>query len=315
MEVLTAVDADRIAALRARDEFFWLDLLSPGDAELDRVAGLLDLHPAAVEDTREWDQIPKLDEYGEHFMLVMYSARLARGPEQVAEPVEVHVYLAGQFVLTVRRCETPLDRRHEVVRRGGGHAEEEALYQVLDALADGWDPVIDEIDRVVDQVEVEVLEHPRQSQLRTIYRLKQDVGELARRSAPQVELLRATADIVENHPAISRGSREWLRDVTTHMDSVAGDLARINADLRALTDTFFNANANRLNRIATLFAVGGTFFLIWTVVTGFFGQNFGWLVGNIDTRSDFLTFGVGSLVGTTVVAAGLLWWRRDDWWQ
>ena len=31
-------------------------------------------------------------------------------------------------------------------------------------------------------------------------------------------------------------------------------------------------------------------------MTGFFGQNFGWLVGNIDTRHDFLLYGVGALV-------------------
>jgi Mg2+ and Co2+ transporter CorA len=34
MEVLTEVDRGRIEALRRRDEFFWLDLASPSDAEL-----------------------------------------------------------------------------------------------------------------------------------------------------------------------------------------------------------------------------------------------------------------------------------------
>ena len=30
-------------------------------------------------------------------------------------------------------------------------------------------------------------------------------------------------------------------------------------------------------------------------MTGFFGQNFGWLVRNIDTRHAFLVYGVGAL--------------------
>ena len=34
MEVLTEVDRGRIEALRARDEFFWLDLADPSDDEL-----------------------------------------------------------------------------------------------------------------------------------------------------------------------------------------------------------------------------------------------------------------------------------------
>ena len=31
-------------------------------------------------------------------------------------------------------------------------------------------------------------------------------------------------------------------------------------------------------------------------MTGFFGQNFGWLVDNIDTKQDFLIYGVGGLI-------------------
>ena len=38
-------------------------------------------------------------------------------------------------------------------------------------------------------------------------------------------------------------------------------------------------------------------------MTGFFGQNFGWLVDNIDTKHDFLIFGVGALVVPTVILA------------
>ena len=61
MEVLTAVDRDQIEALRARDEFFWLDLKSPSDADLDTAGELLALHELALEDTREFDQRPKVD--------------------------------------------------------------------------------------------------------------------------------------------------------------------------------------------------------------------------------------------------------------
>ena len=39
-------------------------------------------------------------------------------------------------------------------------------------------------------------------------------------------------------------------------------------------------------------------------MTGFFGQNFGWLVQHIDSRTDFLIFGVGALVGSTVLRRG-----------
>jgi Mg2+ and Co2+ transporter CorA len=84
-------------------------------------------------------------------------------------------------------------------------------------------------------------------------------------------------------------------------------------DLAALTSMFFNANANRLNRLATRLTVIATFFLIWTLVTSFFGQNFGWLVRHIDSLEAFLIYdGIGLLL-PTIVAAVIFWRRRREW--
>ena len=109
-------------------------------------------------------------------------------------------------------------------------------------------------------------------------------------------------------------AREWLRDVEAHLDTITSDLRRLSGDLSGLTETFFNANANRLNRLVSLVAVGSMFFLIWTLVTGFFGQNFGYLVDSIDSKRDFVLFEAGALLLPTVILAAVLWWRRRDWW-
>ncbi len=38
------------------------------------------------------------------------------------------------------------------------------------------------------------------------------------------------------------------------------------------------------------------FFLIWTLVTGFFGQNFGYLTEHIDSKAAFFGYEIGALL-------------------
>jgi magnesium transporter len=55
-----------------------------------------------------------------------------------------------------------------------------------------------------------------------------------------------------------------------------------------------------------------TVFLPLTFVTGFFGQNFGWLVRHINSDADFLIFGIGGLVVPIAIAGTILWVKRRD---
>jgi magnesium transporter len=45
-----------------------------------------------------------------------------------------------------------------------------------------------------------------------------------------------------------------------------------------------------------------------TLITGFFGQNFGWLVRNINSFASFLVLGIGGMVVPATVI--WLWLRR-----
>jgi magnesium transporter len=249
VDVLTAIDEPRLRELVAADDFFWLDLMSPSDADLDLLHDVFDIHPAAIEDSREWRQLPKVDDYEDRLLLVFFSAG---HQDSAAVPIEVHVHLSGTWVVTIRRCATPLDAVHDRLREEGTDDEDMIVYRLLDALADGWDPVIDDLDARVDEVEEQVLQRPRQEQLTAIYRLKQEIANLQR-------------------------------------------------------------HATRLNRLVTFVTIGSIFFVVWTLVTGFFGQNFGFLVRHIDSQRAFFAYELGALVVPTVVIAGILFWRRRDW--
>jgi magnesium transporter len=316
MEVLVSVDSDRLASLRERDEFFWLDLMDPSPEEFAPLGDLLGLHPVAIEDTSEFGQRPKLDSYADHVLFVFYTVRRGSGSgEALFEPVEIHIYISGGFVITVRRSAcTELDALHDELDSADPKAEHYIVYRVFDVLTDAFYPILELLEERIDALEGQVLfAKPSREQLAEIYRIKQRVQELSRRVVPQRDRFLAGSEVIINLPGLARGTREYLRDVGDHLAQIAGELHRQQEDLTALTATYFNANANRLNAVATRLTIGGSFFLLWTLVTGFFGQNFGWLVGSIDTEHDFLTYGVGALLIPTLLLGGLFWVKRKDW--
>jgi magnesium transporter len=260
-----------------------------------------------MEDTREFGQRPKVDVYEQNVLLVFYTARLDESGS--VQPIEVHVYVAQDYVLTVRRqpC-LVLDELRERIRDDPDHP----VYEIFDTLTDAFYPVIERLEERIDELEGQVLIRTRGDQLTTIYRLRQEVRELSRIVSVQRDEFESASDDLQRLLALG-DARIYLRDIADHLDQVAGELHRQNDDLAALTQTYFNANTERVNRTATRFSVLAIFFVAWTLVTGFFGQNFGWLVDHIDSRNDFLIFGIGGFVLPTVALAAVLWVKRDDW--
>ena len=264
MEVLERVDRDRLAELRERDEFFWLDVTSPSPDEVKSLGEVLGLHPVAIEDTIEFNQRPKLDIYEQHVLFVFYTVRKGRNTgEGLFEPVEVHIYISGSFVITIRRAEcTQLDALHHELDTADSEAEDYIVYKVFDVLTDAFYPIIELLEERIDALESHILlSRPSREQLAEIYRLKQRVHDLSRRVVPQRDRFTTGSDAILELPGLARGTREYLRDVGDHLAQIAGELHRQQEDLTALTATYFNANANRLNATATRLTIGATFSL------------------------------------------------------
>jgi magnesium transporter len=311
MLVLTELDADKIAESLRSDHFFWLDLEAPAPETIHETARLLNLHPVAVEDTLEFGQRPKVDVYDDHLLIVFYSARVNH--DDTSTPIEVHVYLSGGFVVTVRRTRcTALEELHESLGRAPVHDEGYLIYRILDTLTDAYYPVIAHVEQRVDELEAQILLRAKRDQVPIIYRLRQEVREMLRIASAQRDHFMPTAEAIRSLPGLEQGTREYLRDVGDHLVQVAGELQRQTDDLNSLTGTYFNANADRLNAVATRLTIIGTIFITWTLFAGFFGQNFGWLVRHIDGPLSFFTLGLGLPVGFTAVAGAFMWFKRND---
>ena len=191
MHVLTEVDPELIARLRAEDHFFWIDLVGPSPDAVQQLGKALGLHPVALEDTLEMGQRPKIEPYQGHVLLVFYSVR------PPAVPLEVHIYISGDFIATIHRePSSALDALHASLAEEPTHDEEMLIYRVLDGLTDAYYPVIASLESEIDALEVAILTHPRREHLSQSYRLKQDVRELHRLTLAQHEQFKSAHEFI-----------------------------------------------------------------------------------------------------------------------
>jgi magnesium transporter len=294
MQVLDTVDLDAIRALHEREEFFWLDLASPGDADLDALGATLDIADLAIEDTKEFGQRPKLDDYGERVLIVFYGA-------DGDELTEVHVHVSGKEVVTVRHA--PCGHLWEARERAAAthvRTEQDLVYRILDALADSLRALTDRHAAEVEHLEEIAFVRPKPADRRRMSELRSELFRLQQVVIPQREMLSRGGELIENLPGLERDvARHPFRDVHDDLVVTANEIAYLREVLSEAVNVLINQMASRLTIVATIF-------LPLTFATGFFGMNFGWMVDHIDSAESFLVLGVGGMILPLIVAAVLL---------
>jgi magnesium transporter len=306
VRVLTAIEPAEIEQLRARDEFFWLDLQAPSPEDIKRLGELFDLHPLAIEDSIKFDQRPKLEDYGNFVFIVFYGARQG---EHETKLLEVHLFVSGSFVITVRhdRCDE-LSMLCERMPRDEHASEQFVVYRILDTMTDTFFPVLAAIDEEIDELSEAITTEPDDRQLHRILRLKRSLVSVRRVVNPERDLLARGMDQIVQVPGLKAETRNYFRDVYDHLIRISEMIDSYRDLLTGTMDVYLSVTSNRLNQVIKQLTVVATVFLPLTFVTGFFGQNFGWMVHHVDTLEAFLAFGVGASL-LTVIGLVLWFWR------
>jgi magnesium transporter len=306
MQILEAIDRERIAALRGAGEFFWLDLQAPTPEQVIELGEVFELHPLALEDTQSFGQRPKLDEYGDKVLLVFYG--MHHGGQEGHALVEVHLHISGDWLVTVHRDHCAhLGEAKRLANQHVLRSEEYVVYKVLDALTDSFFPVLEQLDDRIDELEDAMADRPRPADRQEIFALKRDLVAIRQRVNPQRDLLANGGELIQRLPGfVSDEAHDYFRDVYDHLLRIAEQLDSYREMLSGVLDIYLSTESNRLSEVGTRLTIVATVFLPLTVVTGFFGQNFGWLTSRIDTLWTFLVFGIGGIALPLVILFVLL---------
>jgi len=297
VRTLRTFDEAQIRDLIQRDEFFWLDRTGPSEEELRGIGQVLGLDQRTVSLLGEKVERPVLDPHDGYVFMVFFGVR---SYEQ--GPIEVRFVISGGFIVTIHddHCEM-----FEGLERHLEHLHEEEgfiVYKVLGSLAGSFFKVLDQVDEDVDAIEDAIMQDASPEHLRSLVDVKNRLVTLRRISTPQRDLLSTAADEIGSLPGLKSRPSDF-RDVYQQMISVSELVDSSRDVLTGAQDVYLSSVSNRLNLTTERLTVVATIFLPLTFITGFFGQNFGWLVRHITTFGDFMIFGIGGVIVPLLIMA------------
>jgi magnesium transporter len=290
---------------------FWLDLDGVDEEASDLLANALRLHPLAVEDAEHFGQRPKIDEFDDFTYFVVHGA----SPDGSGTS-EMHIFLLANSIVTVHHGECPaltdvygrIERHHTIADVS---TQVTLLYMIVDSLIDSFFPVLSTFDDRIDELEDEILSKPTEAQLGELFDMKRSLINLRKVVTPQRDMFAALASGVVALPGMTAEGQRYFRDLYDHLIRIADVVDSYRDLLSGVMDTHVSTVSNRLNVVMKQLTIIATIFLPLSYLTGFFGQNFSFLVAHITGRFPFFVFGLGLEVVAALIL--LYFFRKRGW--
>jgi len=276
IEDLGSPEPDSLAGLVRTGQVTWIDIQGLGDESLLRtVAAAFSIHPLALEDVVNVPQRPKFEEYRDHLLAI---ARMTRGgPDRMVMAEQVSLILGKDYVLSFQeRYGDTFDPVRVRLAEGIGPIRESGAdylaYALLDAIIDGYYPVLDDIGDRMTQLELRIMEHQSPKNLDRLNELKYGLMTLQRGIAPQREAL--TRLLRDRSAFISDPVTVYLRDTLDHAVQLTEALDNARELAASLLNTYLSLLGNRTNDVMKVLTIMASIFIPLTFLAGLYGMNF-----------------------------------------
>jgi len=267
-------DVEELASLIGQHAVTWINVIGLANLDLIRRLGeIFDLHGLALEDVVNLHQRPKLEEYPEHAFIV--TRMVADGPSPTIE--QVSMFLGKKFLLTFQErpgdCFEPVRLRLRASRGQIRSRQADYLaYALLDAVIDGYFPVLEGLGERLEVLEDRVIDQPADMEAAEIHDIKRELLLLRRAIWPQREMVNALTR--EALPYVTEQTRLYLRDCYDHTIQLMDIVETYREIATGLVDVYLSSVSTRLNEIMKVLTIIATIFIPLSFVTGIYGMNF-----------------------------------------
>ena len=288
----------------------WIDVQGLGDETVLReFAELFSIHPLALEDVVNVPQRPKIERFEKHTLCI---TRMALLGEKGIEPEQVSLFVGPNYVLTFQeRSGDVFDPIRNRIRQGRpvlrGSGPSYLAYALLDAVIDGYYPVLEMFGEKLEALEDAIVANPDPSVLHEIHQAKRDLLTVRRAVWPQREAVNTL--IRDEDPFIGETARVYLRDCYDHCVQIMDGVETYRELAGGLMDVYLSSVGNRQNEVMKVLTIMASIFIPLTFLAGIYGMNF----ENMPELHSPWAYPL-LLAAMAMVAIGMIWYfRRKGW--
>ncbi len=253
----------------------WINVEGLGDVQtIARLADMFNLHRLAVEDAVNSHQRAKVEYYPNHLFMVVHMATY----DHSLETEQLSLFLGKNFVVTFQegRPGDPFNPVRERIRQAVGHIRQSGAdhlaYCLIDAVIDGYFPVLETTGERLEDLEDEILIRPSSDTASRIHRIKRDLMTLRRTIWPLREamnsLLRDPVSLITDE------TRLYLRDCYDHTVRVIDFIETYRELGSDLMDLYLSSISQRMTEVMKVLTIIATVFIPLTFISSIYGMNF-----------------------------------------
>ena len=293
----------------------WLDFANPTAEDLDLLRDRLNLHELALEDLRKRRQRPKIDIYQKQDLLVAYeivAGGTRRHPDFAL--AELHLIVGAGYVVTVHWTDSPtVDGVRERWRKNPEELATTAgglIYELLDAVADGYFPLLDRLSERIDQLHDSIFTGGADAGsevLRQVLAIKRELLDLRRVVAPLRDV--ANALLRRDVSSVDEALVPYFQDLYDHLVRVLDTVDVDREMLASALEANLSVISNNLNVIVKRLTAFTVILMIPTLIAGIYGMNFHFM------PELSWPFGYAAALVLMLVASvgAYLYFRAKDW--
>lgn len=304
------LELDDLGGVLAQNEgIVWVDVVDPTPDEVMRIGETFSFHPLALEDTIRGGQRPKLDPYDGYQFIVFYGFT---SDENQLMTHEVDLFVGKHFIVTVHSGQCPAvaettARWRNHVAKLGRHGVGFLLYSLLDAMVDGYFPVLDAIAERADALEETIILQGQPALQAEILRLRRDLLMIRRIAGPERDVMNVL--VRRDPPLFSRAEIVYFQDVYDHLLRVTDSVDIYRDMLSSVLDANLSMVSYSLNVVVKRLTASSIILMSITLIAGVYGMNFAFMP-ELDWRFGY-PFALGLMVAVAAIEFSVF--KRIGW--